>query len=187
MPFAPSVRRGAALGAVVAGLAFVPAPASAAGCADADTMPTTENIGTVRQATLCLLNHIRHQHHRHGLRSNAALQEVAQRYSQQMVTQQFFDHVSPAGSTFVQRIRTTDYLSNVTTWSLGENLAWGSGYYGTPRETVKGWMHSPGHRHNILEPRYREIGIGIAPGAPVDVGGVQGATYTTEFGKRTRR
>ena len=187
MPFAPSVRRGAALGAVVAGLALVPATSEAAGCADADTMPTNENVATVRTATLCLLNRIRRQHDRHPLRSNPALQAVAQRYSQQMVTQQFFDHVSPAGSTFVQRIRTTDYLADATTWSLGENLAWGSGYFGTPRETVKGWMHSPGHRHNILEPRYREIGIGIAPGAPVDVGGVQGATYTTEFGKRTRR
>ena len=187
MPFAPSVRRAASLGAVVAGFALVPATSQAAGCADADTMPTSENVATVRKATLCLLNRVRRQHDRHALRSNVSLQAVAQRYSEQMVTQRFFDHVSPSGSTFVQRIRTTSYLSDASSWSLGENLAWGSGFYGTPRETVKGWMHSPGHRHNILEPRYREIGIGIAPGAPVDVGGVQGATYTTEFGKRTRR
>jgi uncharacterized protein YkwD len=186
MPFA-RIRRGAALGAVVAASGLVPTSASASGCAGADVMPTAENVGPARHATLCLLNRIRHQHHRHRLRSNASLQAVAQRYSEQMVAQQFFDHGSPAGSTFVERIRTTPYLSSASSWSLGENLAWGSGGFATPRQTVRGWMHSSGHRHNILEPRYREIGIGIAPGAPVDVGGVAGATYTTEFGKRTRR
>jgi uncharacterized protein YkwD len=103
------------------------------------------------------------------------------------VADRFFDHVSPTGATFVQRIRQTDYLASAASWSLGENLAWGSGFYATPRETVSSWMHSPGHRHNILDPRYREIGIGVAPGTPTDAGGVPGATYATEFGKRTHR
>jgi uncharacterized protein YkwD len=170
-----------------------PAPTSAptakhhAGCTGVDTMPSTANIAAIRHTTLCLLNRIRRAHHRHRLRNNPALQLVAQRYSQLMVTDRFFDHVSPTGSTFVQRIRQTDYLASAASWALGENLAWGSGFYATPRETVSSWMHSPGHRHNILEPRYREIGIGVAPGTPTDAGGVPGATYTTEFGKRTHR
>jgi uncharacterized protein YkwD len=103
-----------------------------------------------------------------------------------MVTDRFFDHVSPTGATFVQRIRQTSYLARAASWSLGENLAWGSGFYATPRETMKSWMHSPGHRQNILEPRYREIGIGIAVGIPSG-GDIPGATYTNEFGKRSRR
>ena len=47
---------------------------------------------------------------------------------------------------------------------------------------VDGWMQSPGHRANILQPAYREIGIGIVPAAPKK--GVEGAaaTYTTDFG-----
>jgi uncharacterized protein YkwD len=44
-------------------------------------------------------------------------------------------------------------------------------------------MASPGHRANILAPRYREVGIGIAVGAPVRGSGA-GATYTTDFGRR---
>jgi uncharacterized protein YkwD len=158
-----------------------------AGCAGVNTMPTPANIAAIRHTTLCLLNRIRRAHHRHRLRNNLALQLVAQRYSQLMVADRFFDHVSPTGSTFVQRIRQTHYLASAASWSLGENLAWGSGFYATPRETVNSWMHSTGHRHNILEPRYREIGIGVAPGTPTDAGGVPGATYTTEFGKRSTR
>jgi uncharacterized protein YkwD len=164
-----------------------PAAKHAAGCTGVNTMPSSANIAAIRHTTLCLLNRIRRAHHRHRLRNNPALQLVAQRYSQLMVADRFFDHVSPTGATFVQRIRQTDYLASAASWSLGENLAWGSGFYATPRETVNSWMHSPGHRHNILEPRYREIGIGVAPGTPTDAGGVPGATYTTEFGKRTHR
>src|SRR3954453_6607522 len=141
MPFAPSVRQGAALGAVVAAFAFAPATSEAAGCAAADPMATSENVATVPPATLFLLNHVRRQHQRHALRSNTSLEAVAQRYSEQMVTQRFFDHVSPSGSTFVQRIRTTSYLSDSVSWSLGENLPWGAGYYGTPCGPGERWGH----------------------------------------------
>ena len=162
-------------------------PAAKRGCAGGNAMPSNANVAAIRHTTLCLLNRIRRAHHRRPLRNNRALQAAAQHYSQQMVADRFFDHVSPTGSTFVQRIRQTAYLARAASWSLGENLAWGSGFYATPNETVSAWMHSPGHRHNILEPRYREIGIGVAAGTPVDAGGVPGATYTTEFGKRTDR
>jgi uncharacterized protein YkwD len=45
-------------------------------------------------------------------------------------------------------------------------------------------MRSPGHKSNILRRQFREIGIGIAIGAPVDMGGLDGATYTADFGVR---
>jgi uncharacterized protein YkwD len=46
-------------------------------------------------------------------------------------------------------------------------------------------MNSPGHRENILNGIYRDIGIGIASGAPIPAGaGVGGGTYTTDFGYR---
>jgi uncharacterized protein YkwD len=49
------------------------------------------------------------------------------------------------------------------------------------------WMHSAGHRANILNPQYRDIGIGAALGAPVEVSGASNAaTYTTDFGERGR-
>ena len=45
-------------------------------------------------------------------------------------------------------------------------------------------MASPGHRHNILTGRFREIGIGVAASSPVSTGN-RGATYTTTFGSRS--
>lgn len=46
--------------------------------------------------------------------------------------------------------------------TVGENLAFGTGPYSTPRAIVKTWMNSPGHRANILNPDFTQIGIGIA-------------------------
>jgi uncharacterized protein YkwD len=45
-------------------------------------------------------------------------------------------------------------------------------------------MHSDGHRRNILDRRFRHIGIGVVTGAPGDVHGQPAATYTTDFGSR---
>jgi uncharacterized protein YkwD len=166
-----------------------PAVASAATpCADADLMPTSDNVAALRDATLCLLNVQRTSRGLKAFASSPQLRKVAQNYSQAMVRQRFFDHVSPSGATLLNRVRRgTTYLSGVRDYSLGENIAWGSGQYATPRETVKGWMESRGHRTNILNRRFRHIGIGIAIGAPEDSQGVPAATYTTDFGHHTPR
>jgi uncharacterized protein YkwD len=66
---------------------------------------------------------------------------------------------------------------------VGENIAWGSQELATPRSIVNGWMHSPGHRANILNRRFREIGIGVSRGAP-EPGFDRAATYATDFGAR---
>jgi uncharacterized protein YkwD len=97
-----------------------------------------------------------------------------------MVRRHYFSHVSLSGSTFLQRIKRTGYLRRARSWSAGENIAWGSGGYATPRSIVRAWMNSPPHRENILNGRFREIGLGVARGAPR--GG--GATYVNEFGYR---
>jgi uncharacterized protein YkwD len=166
-----------------------PAAASAASaCPGADLTPTSENVSEIRTATLCLLNHERARRGLKRLAESPGLRRTAQRYSQAMVAQSFFDHVSPGGSTLLSRVKTTTaYLQNVSTWALGENIAWGTGELATPAETMKGWMASSGHRHNILNRRFRHVGIGIALGAPVDAQGMAAATYTTDFGYRASR
>lgn len=166
-----------------------PAVASAAiPCTDADLVPTNDNVAAVRDATLCLLNVQRTSHGLKALASSPQLRKAAQSYSQAMVRQRFFDHVSPSGATLLSRVRRgTTYLSGVRGYSLGENIAWGSGQYATAHETVKSWMESRGHRTNILSRRFRHIGIGIAIGAPQDSQGMPAATYTTDFGQHTLR
>jgi uncharacterized protein YkwD len=177
--------------AVPAALACValalPAAASAAApCADAGVIPTAANLASAKQATLCLLNAERTARGLSRLTSNAQLGKAAQGYSANMVRQQFFDHTSPAGVSLNTRVRrgTTYLRGNLRSWSLGENIGWGSGELATPTRIVRSWMASSGHRRNILDRGFRHIGIGVASGAPDDVVVPSAATYTTDFGSR---
>jgi uncharacterized protein YkwD len=149
-------------------------------------MPDSTNIVRVKTATLCLLNGERQGRGLAPLTSNTQLGKAAQNFSANMVRQRFFDHVSPSGSTLNTRVRGgTSYLrGRLRSWSLGENIAWGSGQLATPAQIVDSWMHSDGHRRNILDRRFRHIGIGVVTGAPGDVHGQPAATYTTDFGSR---
>jgi uncharacterized protein YkwD len=99
-----------------------------------------------------------------------------------MVRRGYFSHTSLSGATFLDRIRRTGYLSGAFSWMVAENLAWGSASLSSPARTVRAWMHSAGHRRNILTGRFVHIGIGVARGAPAAVGSRPAATYTTDFG-----
>jgi uncharacterized protein YkwD len=72
-------------------------------------------------------------------------------------------------------------------WWVGENIAWGSGQYSTPAFITNAWMNSPEHRTNILDPQFREIGLGILQGTPRSGPSTDGATYTTDFGRVWRK
>jgi uncharacterized protein YkwD len=158
----------------------LPAPAMAA-CSGADAAPSDPSAVA---ATLCLLNEQRTAQHLGALTQSAPLGRAADGYAQAMVDQRFFDHVSPGGSTMLQRIEDAGWVAAPGAWTVGENIAWGSGTLGTPASIVDSWMHSAGHRANILNGSFAEIGIGIAGGAPRGrVGGVAG-TYVTDFGSR---
>jgi uncharacterized protein YkwD len=87
-----------------------------------------------------------------------------------------FSH-TPCGMSFAVTFRRAGYLP---ARAFGENLAWGQGDLATARNITIAWMNSPGHRHNILEAGFTEVGIGIVPGTPGDPS--WGATYTTDFG-----
>jgi uncharacterized protein YkwD len=180
----PRLRIAIAAAGILAAAA-VATPAHAADCANAGLMPTASNSAQIRQATLCLLNAERSAHGLRDLRANPRLRRAATSYAHQMASRDFFSHTSPSGSTPLSRITSTRYLSGARSWAIGENLAWGTGSYATPDGTVRAWMNSAGHRANILSPTFREIGIGVAHGAPVNVAAAaSGATYATDFGSR---
>jgi uncharacterized protein YkwD len=156
-------------------------------CDLADAVPGQAPAQDVREATLCLMNAQRTARGVGRLRAQPALAEAAGRYARQMVRDRFFDHTSPGGSTMVSRIRSTSYLRGVVSWTVGENLAWGSGPMATPRATVQAWMRSASHRANLLDRRFTDVGIGIAQGGPQSLPrGELAATYVTEFGRRQR-
>jgi uncharacterized protein YkwD len=162
------------------------ARARAAGerCVSADAMPGQAAVEDLRAATLCLMNAERTARALGRLQAEPLLGRVASSYARQMVRGQFFDHTSPAGSTMLARIKATTYLRDVTSWSVGENLAWGSGNLATPRAMVRAWMQSAEHRANLLDRHFADIGIGVAAGAPVAL--ELGGTYVTDFGRRLK-
>ena len=155
------------------------------GCANTNLKPTRVNLELVRTAVLCLHNRERARHGLPRLRENPLLRRAAERHTDNMVSERFFDHTSPSGSTMVERIRRTGYTKRARSWALGENIAWGSGSLATAAQIQRSWMKSAGHRANILQRSFREIGIGIESGLPVRLSAAQsGATYTTDFGFR---
>lgn len=104
---------------------------------------------------------------------NPQLTDAAQSYSQVLAVSGCFEHTCGPVPNFADRAAQAGY----TGWnSLGENIAAG---YTTPEDVVKGWMNSPGHRANILSPKFTEMGVGLVNG-----GGTYGSYWTEEFGAR---
>jgi uncharacterized protein YkwD len=164
--------------ATVATALVAPSAASAAVCTHADANPNDISLTQAKGATLCLLNKQRRAHGLRKLKENRRLDRASQRHANDMSRRNYFAH-----GDFVGRIQAAHYLRGARSYTLGENIAWGSWDLATPRRIVKGWMNSPGHRANILNGRFHEIGLGVARGAPVG-GQDRAGTYVTDFGTR---
>jgi RNA polymerase sigma factor (sigma-70 family) len=99
---------------------------------------------------------------------DAQLEKAAQAHSDDMAARNFFDHVNPDGADPGQRITAAGYK-----WSTyGENIAKGQQ---TPEAVMDSWMNSPGHRANILNCSFKDIGVGIHNGSG-------GPWWTQDFG-----
>jgi uncharacterized protein YkwD len=151
--------------------------------AAASAIPRHAPTVQLGRAAICLLNKKRSARGMARLRINPRLSRAARRHTRDMVRRHYFGHTSPRGGDVTARIRRTGYLNGHFSWSIAENIAWGTRRLGSPRAIVRAWMHSPGHRHNILNAAYREIGIGVVAAAPSHRG-TASATYTTTFGAR---
>ena len=125
-------------------------------------------------ATLCLINAERRKHGRRRLTRNDLLHVAASAHAMDMHGRGYFAHRSPRGTTPHQRIVRAGYPAPRLT---GENLAKGEGAAGAPSSIVDGWMHSPGHRANILRRGFAEIGVAIVERDDL-------AMYVTTFGRR---
>ncbi|HVS28000.1 MAG TPA: CAP domain-containing protein [Solirubrobacteraceae bacterium] len=159
-------------------------PAGPTVCAGATDAPVAANLAEIRSALLCLVNHERASRGLAALRENGALTRAAQAHTDDMVAHNYFDHTGPAGDTPYQRIFGAGYAGSNDSYAIGENIALGTGDEGQPINIVAAWMDSPGHRENILDPKYREAGMGVAAAVPASesVGGQPGMTVTNTFG-----
>lgn len=94
-----------------------------------------------------------------ALKENSKLQAAAVAKANDMFKNQYFEHVSPSGLEPGQLVQNYGYDYIVA----GENLILGN--FKNEKEVVANWMASPGHRANILNSRYTEIGVAIIKGA----------------------
>jgi uncharacterized protein YkwD len=89
------------------------------------------------------------------LKVNEKLTRAAQAHSQDMADHRNMSHTGSDGSGPGDRLKRAGY-----TWrTYGENVAYG---YRTPESVMNGWMSSPGHKRNILNCAFEEIGVGLA-------------------------
>ncbi len=153
-------------------------------CQNTEITPDAEDLPLVRAAVLCLVNRERAEHGAAPLIANADLEQAAAGHCAELISADYFAHVSPTGETPVDRIQQTGYIPGPSDgYVIGENLAWGTYSLSTPQAIVAAWIASPGHLANILESRYRETGIGVTEAVPESLGeGNPGATYAQEFG-----
>ncbi|HEY4575725.1 MAG TPA: CAP domain-containing protein [Thermoanaerobaculia bacterium] len=115
------------------------------------------DLGRVRAAILAAVDAERKKAGVPPLRANDRLDQAAQRHAQDMLARHYFAHESPEGETVRERARAAGY-----DWrAIGENIAEGQL---SVDEVMSTWMHSPPHRKNILDPDYRELGVGLALG-----------------------
>ena len=93
-----------------------------------------------------------------ALTENARLDEAASAKANDMFLNQYFEHVSPTGIDPGKLVQSYGYDYIVA----GENLILGN--FSSEKEVVQDWMNSPGHRANILNNRYTEIGVAVIKG-----------------------
>lgn len=93
------------------------------------------------------------------------LSEVIQAHTEEMADYKYLSHKNMDGEDPFDRLR----RAGIRYQKAAENVAWGQR---TPKDVMKSWMNSPGHRKNILGPTYRSIGLGFS-------GSYWGQVFTT--------
>ena len=129
-------------------------PAPDEGTPAPDEEQTTGGVISAYEAEVIrLVNEIRRQNGLGELTASAELSHVARLKSQDMHDKGYFDHNSPTYGSAFDMLRSF----GISYGTAGENIAYG---YSTPQAVVDAWMNSSGHRANILNASYTQIGVG---------------------------
>jgi uncharacterized protein YkwD len=135
--------------------------------------------------TLALHNRVRIRNDRPRLCIQQQLLRAARKHSADMMRKDYFSHRSRDGSTLSQRVRREGYTPRgMSVYRIGENIGWGSGSLGSPRKIHRAWMRSDGHRKNIMNRGFRQVGIGVIRGKYKSYDNAR--MYTVNFGYRRR-
>jgi uncharacterized protein YkwD len=147
-------------------LAVLTAVTLASGTLAADAVVGRASSATVRARVVELVNAARSKSRRCGsarfvaappLAVSSMLNEAAAVHARDMARKTYFEHRGTDGSEPKDRVVRAGYRPRLT----GENIAFGPV---SAEEVVAGWLASPGHCANIMDSRFREIGVGLASG-----------------------
>jgi uncharacterized protein YkwD len=152
------------------------------GCAFAGNRPGEFHDVILERATICVINHQRRKRDLRPVRRNAQLQAAAARHARDMVRRRYFSHESLSGSRVFDRVSRSGYLTGASYWTLAEVLAWRHRPAPSPAVTVRMWMRSPGHKHALLLPSVRDVGVAVVHGTPA--GNRDGATWAANIARR---
>jgi uncharacterized protein YkwD len=179
------------LAVAAASLALVPMARAETppGCPDADLRPTESNLPRVEAAMVCLLNAERASEDRARLTRDRRLERSAARQTRDMTRRGYFAHERKGGPSLLERIRDAGYFQGARSGMYSENLG-----YGPPERASAAGMHraftlSPSHRHTLMYPRFRNVGIGsriIGPN-PAFYPDYPAVVFTIDFGRRYER
>ena len=145
------------------------------------------SVSALEAQVLAEVNSTRRQHGLRPLRFSVGLARAADAHSRDMARRGYFSHTSPDGAAFWRRVERFYPSAGFHTWSVGENLVWASPDL-TSSSALSLWMGSPPHRANLVNRRWREIGLSAVhvPVAPGVFGGQAVTIVTANFGSRTR-
>ena len=149
------------------------------GCSTSTRIPMPDALEQARTATLCLINRERAAHGLPALAMDARLTQASQQHADDTGKRNFYDHTNPDGLKPAARVYAQGLAPHGTT--VAENIHWGTGWLGTPREIVRDWMNSPGHRRNILRAEVSHVGVGIGFDAPRPDHRGPARVYATNF------
>jgi uncharacterized protein YkwD len=134
--------------------------------ASAYVVPARSQAPALSATALQLVNEVRARGTHCGERSfgpappvklSGTLADVALGHAADMARHDYFEHEDLAGHSPADRVRAVGYQEKL----VGENIAYGPS---TAAEVVQGWLDSPGHCENIMDPRFAEMGIAYAQG-----------------------
>jgi uncharacterized protein YkwD len=159
--------------------------ALAAPAAEASGTQSQSALAALNSGVLVQLNLVRSQHGLTPLQLSAGLAAAAQSHAAEMASDGYFAHASNSGAPFWKRLLKFYPQLPAKPWSVGENLLWTSGSLDAT-QAVAAWMASPEHRANILDPRWRQIGISSVAqtAAPGLYGGLNVEILDADFGTR---
>ena len=139
-------------------------------------------MAALESSVVARMNAVRRSHRLRPLRMSRRLRTAGLFHSKDMGRRGYFEHDSLTGTPFWRRIERFYPSRGFSSWTVGENLLWGSDTYDATF-AVREWMESPPHRRNILSRDWREVGIGAVffGRAPGEFGGRPVTIVTADF------